>query len=488
MGSQTFKPIILVVTAVSLLGAQSSLFKSRNKIAREPLNQPIHGDYGNGSLPPLLTENPVKTSTLESRSFRNTVDTSLPALQLKEGSLTLPSYLDLIVQDSTNISNGEYDAKIGELQNLMDQSRYDFDITFQTYVRGSQLPTPTEGMGTTLEGRMGIQADKLLYDGNQNYYRKENTTLLDRLGKMKKLSAKEQVKLYGIELYLRLLELQGRKNYMTRYQEIGDKLYQMTMQKYQNGVSDNAYDQINAKIDKIALEKIMLGLQYDLYSATVAFKQAGQISPTEEVTLVWPEIDVPEYSAEDLQKKAIEQSRQVEIADAVFRLKTGDILTEKGKDDWQVNLNGFAGAGYSKTTTNVTTSNSTGGNWLISLKATHPLYNNSIDLGIEKKMVEALREKNNLRLAQQNVVLRVNKLFTDSEREKQMLKLLSVQKELMERHLKISKYRFEGGLDPYIAYAASMKKMIEVEEEILVTKIRQKRNLYELHLLTGDLD
>lgn len=488
MGSHAFKPIILVATAVSLLGAQNSLFKSRNKIARDPVKQETQIDYGSESLPPLSVENREKIPPIPSKPFRNTVDTSLPALQLKEGSLTLPSYLDLIVQDSTSISNGEYDAKIDQLQNLMDQSRYDFDVTFQTFVRGSQLPTPTEGMGTTLEGRMGIQADKLLYDGNQNYYRKENTTLLDRLGKMKKLSAKEQVRLFGIELYLRLLELQGRKNYMVRYQDISDKLYQMTMQKYQNGVSDNAYDQINAKIDKIALEKIMLGLQYDLYSATVAFKQAGQISPTEEVTLEWPQIDLPEYSAEELQKKAIETSRQVEIADAVFRLKTGDILTEKGKDDWQVNLNGFAGAGYAKTTTNVTTSTSRGGNWLVSLKATHPLYSNIIDLGIEKKMVEALREKNNLRLAQQNVVLRVNKLFTDSEREKQMLKLLSVQKELLERHLKISKYRFEGGLDPYIAYAASMKKMIEVEEEILVTKIRQKRNLYELHLLTGDLD
>jgi len=312
--------------------------------------------------------------------------------------------------------------------------------------------------------------------------------LLDRLGKMKQLSAKEQVKLFGIELYLRLLELQGRKNYMVRYQDIGDKLYQMTMQKHQNGVSDNAYDQINAKIDKIELEKMMLGLQYDLYSATVAFKQAGAISPTEEVTLEWPEVELPGYSAEELQKVAIEKSRQVEIADATFRLKTGDILTEKGNDDWRVNLNGFAGVGYSKTTTNVTNSNSTGGNWLVSLDAIHPLYNNGIDLGIEKKMVEALREKNNLRLAQQNIVLRVNKLFTDSEREKQMLKLLSVQKELMERHLKISKYRFEGGLDPYISYAASMKKMIELEEDILATKIRQKRNLYELHLLTGGLD
>jgi hypothetical protein len=159
---------------------------------------------------------------------------------------------------------------------------------------------------------------------------------------------------------------------------------------------------------------------------------------------------------------------------------------ERGKNEWEVNFNGFAGAGYSNTATNLTSSKSTGPNWIVSLQATHPINPHNLDLAVEKKMVEALREKSNLTLTQEAIVARVNKLFVECKRENQMLQLLSVQKELMERHLKITKYRLEGGLEPYSSYAGSMKKMIEVEEEILSGRIRQARNRFELQLLSDD--
>lgn len=487
--------IIVIGMAVTLVGGDSYPFKPRSTIVRVPVDtsiiqySPIEGD--NELLPPPLLE-PLQQSLPSDRSrkniLRNPINTTPGLSADTKENLTLPSYLDLIFANNITFANGEYEANLDRLESLITKSRYDFDLSFQALVSASQLPTPTEGMGTTLTSRMGIQANKLLYDGGRHYVMNEHSTLMERFAKFKRLSSKDQMKIYGAELYLRLLELQGRKSYMHRYEEITDEMYQRTMQKVEGGVSDNIYDQINAKMDKLALEKLSLELEYDLYNATVSFNQAAYISLNHNLSLVWPHIEMPLQTAEELQKKAIEKSHQIEIADTQFRLKKGELLSEQGRNDWLVNLNAFGGVGYSNTVTNITNSSSQGVNWLVSLQASHPLNEGTIDLAVEKKTVEALKEKNNLILTQQNTVLRVNKLFTDCERENHILNLMSMQKELAERHLKIVKYRFEGGLEPYVAYAASMKKTIEIEEDILGAKIRLARNVFELQVLTGGLD
>lgn len=486
-------PLLLAVGMMLLLSAvESHAITSRNTIVRKPIlpdtvQSAAESAKGNLLSPPALLLSPDKgVATLPSKnSLRNVIVATPTNFASSQGDLTLPTYIDLILQDNFNVLNGNYEAKLDQLQNLMDQSRYDFDLSFQALLSANQLPTPTEGMGTTLTGRIGFQANKLLYDGSRHYYMNENVSLNERLAKFKKLSAKDQVTLYGAELYLQLLELQGRKNYMQRYQDLTDKFYRMTMQKVESGVSDNVYDQINVKIDKLAFEKLVLGLQFDLYNATISFKQAANMRTNEELILAWPHITPPVDSVEVLQKKAMEKNPQVEVADLLFRLKQGEILTEEGRNDWLVNLNSFAGVGYSNTVTDITDSASQGMNWAVTLQAAYPLDTGNKHLAVEKKMVEALKEKNNRSILQHNTILRVNKLFIESERETQMLQLLSVQKEIVERQLKIARYRFEGGVDPYAAYAAAMKRMIEVEEGILSAKIRQARNVFELRILTG---
>jgi len=486
-------PLLIVMGMTLLLSvAESHAITSRNTIVRKPiLSDTVHNtaEAAKSNLlspPELLVPHDKSIATFPfKKSLRNVIVVTPTVFAVSQADLTLPTYIDLILQDNFNVSNGNYDAKLDQLQNLMDQSRYDFDLSFQALLSANQLPTPTEGMGTTLTGRIGFQANKLLYDGNLHYYRNENVSLNERLAKFKKLSTKDQVALYGTELYLQLLELQGRKNYMQQYQELTDKLYRMTMQKVENGVNDNVYDQINVKIDKLAFEKLVLGLKFDLYNATVSFKQAANMRTNEEPVLAWPHITPPVDSVETLQKKAMEKNPQVEVADLLFRLKQGEILTEEGRNDWLVNLNTFAGVGYSNTVTDITDSASQGVNWAVTLQAAYPLDTGNKHLAVEKKMVEALKEKNNRSILQHNTILRVNKLFSECERETQMLQLLSVQKEIVERQLKIARYRFEGGVDPYASYAVAMKRMIEVEEGILSAKIRQARHVFELRILTG---
>jgi len=490
------KIVILMIfgMAMTLYAVEGSeVFKRRNTLQRESTEiPPMHNKHPVErrnillSPPPLVSSTAVPKIEVE-KSVSSVASVDAPVTRSDfAATLNLNEYIGLVLHDGSDRSNGSYDAKLQELQGLIDQSRYDFILSFQALVSASQLPTPTEGLGTTLSGRAGIQANKILYDGNRHFYLNEHTTLIERFAKVKKLSIQEQMKLYSAELYLRLLELQGRKNYLKKYQDLNDNVYRMTMQKHEHGVNDNAYNQINAKIDQLALEKLVLGLQYDLYSATVSFKQAANMVPNRDIALDWPNIDMPTASVEMLQQSAIEKNSQVKLADTLFRLKKGEVQGERGKNEWEVNFNGFAGAGYSNTATNLTTSKSTGPNWIVSLQATHPINPHNLDLAVEKKMVEALREKSNLTLTQEAIVARVNKLFVECKRENQMLQLLSVQKELMERHLKITKYRLEGGLEPYSSYAASMKKMIEVEEEILSGQIRQARNRFELQLLSDD--
>ncbi len=496
MPTKSSKPIVMIVMgmAVVLLGNDEIELKSRNTLFKDPMGVVrIESKKGieRGNIPPPLLEKKAdispKVKLEELKSLQSSVDIYIPKSNLQE-NLTLKQYTSMILQEGIDRSNGQYDAKLEELQNLMDQSRYDFVFSFLSFVSASQLPTATEGMGLTYNGRAGIQATKIVYDGKKNFYLNENSTLIERFSKFKKLSSKKQMMLYGTELYLRLLELQGRKDYIKKYQDINDNVYHITMQKYEHGVNDNAYDQINAKIDKLALEKLALNLHYDLYTATVSFKQAANMVPNGEIFLAWPKIETPSESVELLQKRALEKNYQVELADTLFRIRKGDVLREKGEDDWQIGFDGFAGVGYSNTATNLTNSTTQGANWIATVQASHPIHSSSMDLSLEKKMVTALKEKNNLLLAKQDMVQRVSKLFVECEREKQMLQLLLVQKELIERHLKITKFRLEGGLEPYTSYATSMKKMIEIEENILSSQVRQARNTFELQLLTGDMD
>ena len=485
---------ILFCIATTLYSVEiSEVMKPRNTLQRESVEvstirnkRSIERKNVLLPLPPLVASTAAVKIELDSvASFIHSVDSPHTSSELGE-KLNLSDYIALVLHDGSDRSNGGYDAKLQELQGLIDQSRYDFILSFQAFVSANQLPTYTEGMGTTMSIRTGVIATKLLYDGSRNFYLNENKTLIERFSKVKKISIKEQMRLYSAELYLHLLELQGRKNYLKKYQDLNDNVYRMTMQKHEHGVDNNAYNQINAKIDQLALEKLALGLQYDLYSATVSFKQAANIAPNHDISLDWPTINMPTGSVEMLQRSAIDKNSQVKLAETLLGLKKVEVQSEKGKKDWEVNFNGFAGIGYANTVTTVSASQASGANWIVSLQATHPINPHQVDLAIEKKMVEALKEKSNITLAQEAIVGRVNKLFVECERESQLLQLLSVQKELMDRHLKITKYRLEGGLEPYSSYATSMKKMIEVEEEVLSGQIRQARNRFELQLLSED--
>ncbi|MDD5717329.1 MAG: TolC family protein [Sulfuricurvum sp.] len=509
--------VLSIVLSSVLLGEETFSFTSRSSIVRDsltsrvaiertsvPLRNSIMKDSDVAPLantiratskkrllpPPALAS---QKSNLLKEGLRRSVTRISPRqtadfIVTSGDSITLPQYVSLVVSKNKNFTSGDYEADLSRLEGLISQSRYDLTLAFQGLVAASQLPTPTEGMGTTFTGRMGIQANKLLYDGGRHYVMNEHTTLIERFSKFRRLSAKDQATLYGAELYFHLLELQERKHYIKQYQDVTDQLYQNTVHKVERGVSDNVYELINVKMDKLGIEKLALGLDYDLHNALLAFKQAAYLSSTQDFSLAWPNISAPDASVEELQRRAIEKSAQIEMADVQFRLKKGDVLAEQSQNDWRVDLNAFGGVGYSNTITNITNSNSQGINWLVTLQAVHPLNPAHTDLAVERKTVEALNEKNNLAVARQNMALRISRLFSDTEREDQFLNLLLMQKELAERHLKIVKYRYEGGLEPYLAYAASVKKNIEIDEDILASKTRRARNAFEMQILTRGLD
>jgi len=483
--------LIMIAMTATLYGDQQSAFESRKSIVREipPLSDLKSKKTITRSLPPPppLIVSPPKVAQQERVSEPIQPKYAFRTDRIDE-NLSLNHYIEKVLREGVSVSSGEFESRIEQLRRQLQQSRYDFVVTYQAYLSASQLPTGTEGMGTTMNARTGIQASKILYDGNRRYFLDESSNLTERFSKYKKLSVREQTALYGADLYVRVLELQKRSAFIQKYQELDNVVYEMALQKYQRGISDNAYNEINAKMDKIALEKLAAGLQYDLHNATVAFKQAADIASEHDIALEWPTLEMPAEPVEILQQKALENNYQIGYADTLFRMKKGEVVSEMGRNDWQVDFNAFAGVGYSNTETSLSNSTAQGINWIVSLQAAYPLNPVVTELETERKMVEALKEKNNVILARQNMVQRINKLYTECLRENRMLKMMEVQKGLAERHLKITRYRLEGGLEPYSSYAASMKKIIEIEEDILSAQIRQVRNRFELQLLTGDLD
>lgn len=478
----TFDPVKIFFFLIPTLaiGLYGSDLKSRHLIQREnfvvfpkknitrTLNPP----------PPLIKSSSNNFTLRENKGVQ-------PSL-LIENSMTLDEYVTRVIENGMISVGGDIEAKLEVIRTKILQNRYDFVVNYQAYLSASQLPTATEGMGTTLNGRMGVQANKILYDGNRKFFKEDTVLLSERFEKYKKLSLKEQSALMGADLYLRLLETRSRLEFIQKYRQLDHTVYATVMQKYDKGVSDNAYNHINAKMDRVALEKVFVSLQYDLHNATIVFKQSAALNDNEEVTLRWPTIETVDEHVEVLTKKAIERNFQIAYAETLFRLKKGEIAGEIGRNDWTVDLSTFAGVGYSNTKTSVTDSTSSGLNWMVALQANYPLTQSSIDLETERKMVEALKEKNNLSLTRQNMIQRINRLYTEMLRETEMLGMIQTQKELAERHLKITRYRLEAGLEPYSTYAASMKKLIEIEEDMLMSKIRLLRNRYELRLLVGD--
>ncbi|MGD9971317.1 MAG: TolC family protein [Sulfuricurvum sp.] len=480
--------LAIAVSAVSIDGDTTFGYKSRSTIVRKVESIDTQVSKNNSRLlpPPALesaqTRNvPMWNPTLLKAPLTRNGD--LHAV-LSQPLLTFPRYLEMVTADNTKMIGEDFESRIEMLQNEFLQSRYDFDVSFQSYIGANQLPTATEGLATTLSGRLGIQAKKNLYDGNKRYLN-DQKTLYERVSKYKQLSAMENAKLVGAEIYLQLLELQMKGQFLARQQELIDKVYETTMLKIDKGVSDNAYNQTNAQMDKLALDKLRLGLSFDIHKAAVLFKQAANMNADENVTLEWPDIAMQSESVERLQQKAVENSAQVKMADAVLRLRKGEVLSERGSNDWNVFFDSFAGYGYSTSKTDITNRTSTGANWLVSLQASYPLTQNPTDINVQKRMVEALKEKNSLLQLQRGIILRVNTLYTECRRNEQMLELLNVQKEIAERQIKIARFRYEGGLDPYTNYATSVKKLLETEESMLSTRIRQLRDLYELELLSG---
>lgn len=496
--------------------AQNEELNSRRSIVRKPTVAPLllkkelirvqpmelappllsnSGLVQNKSIPSVMSRKRLiqySDVTTKKRPIRHLASTTLPDMlakqQSEKGFFTLSQYLDKIVDNSTTIANGGYDAQVDILQNALLQNRYAFDVSFQAFVGANQSPTTNEGLGTTLGGRFGIGAKKTLYDGSRSYTMDMHRTLSERVSKYRVLSAKQNARLLGIEMYLQMLELQSRQKYMVKYKEIVESLYQATMSKYEKGVSDNAYVHLNAEMDKVTLEKLATNLAYDLYKSEIAFKQAANLSSNQKYILDWPHVKINTIALESLQQKAIENSSRIAEADAVFRFKKGEIMSAKGAEDWKIDFDSFAGAGYSNTKSETGNSTSQGLNWSVGLSAIYPLMHGANDLEVERKTVEALKEKNNLLQAEREVILRVNTLYANNEREARETQLLMVQKELAERQSKIARSRYENGLDPYSVYAISMKRVFEIEEELIAVQSRQTRNMYELQLFTGGLD
>lgn len=383
-------------------------------------------------------------------------------------------YVKKVMEANPSVKISAHDYRETQLKFLRDLQAYGFQLGLNGYASAS---IEKSGTGATIR----LDLSKNLYDGGKKQILENQFEIVKALSRANLLEQYDTIiltcALYYSEFYYKqevldflMEQFRQRKGFIERMEK-----------SYQEGLKFSSYDFLTSRSDYLALEKALVEQKADFTKTEIAFRQFGHLYSEGGIRLAPLDVMIT-ADMQKLQKFAIVHNKSIHSA----RLK-GDLQEhkiEERKAEGGLKIDATSSVGLEGGSTDYTGSKNVLAG--VTLNFSLPLY----DSGVRKteiltEQIGYLKQRLILQKTEEDVIRKLNDIYTDYRTFGSSLDILQEQLLLNEKRLRISMERLEKGLDDYRAVRESWDELINTRMEFIRQKTLEQKLLVDLLILSG---
>jgi outer membrane protein TolC len=389
-------------------------------------------------------------------------------------SMDFSEYVKKVLDSNPSVKIDEEDYRQTQVRFLRDLETYGFQLSLDG---GAQAGTGIQGTGANIR----LDLTKHLYDGGKQQILENEFEVVKALSRAKLLESYDTTILTAVLYYSEFYYKQEVVDFLREQFDRQKDFIDRVGKSYQKGIRFSSYDYLTSRSDHLNLEKTLVNQKADFTKTEIAFRQFGHVY-NEGPVKVAP-LDVALVTDMDrLQKYALVHNKSIYAARLGTEVQEYKISERRAEGGLKVDGGAFLGA-------QVGDNHYTGGDNLlagISLNFSFPLY----DSGVRKSEIFAeqigyLKQRLAVQKTEEDVIKRINDVYTDYRTMESRLKILDEQLALNEKRLRISIERLQKGLDDYRAVRESWDDLISTKIEAITQRTLEQKLLVDLSILSG---
>ena len=383
-------------------------------------------------------------------------------------------YVKRVLDSNPSVKISEEDYRETQVRFLRDLQTYGFQLSL---AGGAQAGTGIQGTGANVR----LEVTKNLYDGGKKQILENEFEVVKALSRAKLLENYDTTILtavmYYSEFYYKQEVIDFLKEQFERQRDFIDRVEK----GYQKGTRFSSYDLLTSQSDHLYLERTLVNQKADFVKTEIAFRQLGHVY-NERVVKVSP-LDVMLITDMDkMQRYALVNNKSVYAARLEAEVQKYKISERKAEGGFKVDGRAFLGVQAGN-------HHYTAGENLLAQIGIHfslPLFDSGVrESEIFAEQIDYLKRRFAVQKAEEDIIQRINDIYTDYKTMESSLKILDEQLALNEKRLAISMERLEKGLDDYRAVRESWDDLIRTKIEAITQRTLEQKLLVDLSILSG---
>ncbi len=431
---------------------------------------------------PSLNEPKLLKSYQTPKAYKTT-DTELYDI------LSLHKYILALFNFNDDADSAYYQKKIDYILTEIKKDRYGFDIYIDGYLRtGKSISTngnTIAGNGGYTNAGIGLNANKLLYDGNYRLINHTYDILYKRLADITELNAKDRLSILGTSIYTDMFSAQEE---LKMYKKILDKqefIKQIVDEKYKKGES-SIIDHINAQSDYIELKRLVLNSNYKYLHSDFILRHSIKSKSQKPFKLYPAKVKLDLRSLTDLQRSALKHSSDIALESNLLKIKEADLLSQERRYYPTLNFNSDIGYGFNRDNHFDFANAGKGVYWNLGLSFKMPIYNRKdIILSKERERYGILKQKSLLSSKQRDILIQVEKSYNELQRIKKQKDYISELVKLAEKKLEIVTTKYIKDISSYKDYSDALKDYLRYKNQFVIMEQNYIKEKAVLSVLIG---
>ena len=403
--------------------------------------------------------------------------------------LSLHKYISALFNYNDEADSAFYQKKIDYILSEIKKDRYNFDVYINGYIgTGKSISTKADnilGNGEYTNAGIGINADKLIYDGNYGLVNNTYDILYKRLADITELNTKEKLTIIGVSIYTNMFTAQEELKMYKKILKKQQFIKKIVDNKYKTGQS-SILDYINAQSDYIVIKRLMLNSKYKYLHNNFILRHSIKSKSNKPFKLYPAKITFDLKSIDILQKYALKHNSDIARQSNLLKIKETDLLSQERRYYPAINFNSNIGYGLYQDKAFELSGAGKGTYWNIGLILKMPIYNRKdIILSKQKERYNILKQKSILSLKQKEVLIQVEKSYNELQRIKKQKSYIAELLKLSEKKLRILTSRYINGVSPYRDYSNALSSYLNYKDQFTVIEQNYIKEKSILSILIG---
>ena len=403
--------------------------------------------------------------------------------------LNLHKYILALFNFNDDADSAYYQKKIDYILTEIKKDRYGFDLFINGYIRtGQSISTngnTIAGNGGYTNAGIGLNANKLLYDGNYGLINHTYDILYKRLADITELNAKERLSILGTSIYTDMFLAQEELNMYKKILKKQEFIKQIVDEKYKKGES-SIIDHISAQSDYVELKRLVLNSNYKYLHSDFILRHSIKSKSQKPFKLYPAKIDFHLSSLATLQRSALKHSSDIALQSNLLKIKETNLLSQERRYYPTLNFNSNIGYGLNRDNYFDLSNAGKGAYWSLGLTFKIPIYNRKdIILSKQREKYNILKQKSLLSSKQRDILIRVERSYNELQRIKKQKDYILELTNLADKKLKILTTKYIQNISSYKDYSDALKNYLKYKNQFVIMEQNYIKEKSILSILIG---